>query len=251
MYYYFTIINKYLSTFSAHNLSDQLSLIYFNAPQYWGSPLSLTATNRSFNWHLIVAENSSGRPRCHENDQCLWLPCTWETADVSSEEDCVKCMECVLSRCEHLSAFIIKHISSWFYWQICDSITGKDTLPLDQFTWDTATKYKHGGPGEKLDVGFTIHNFLLVWLHNLLMALVSYSSEQRCFGLDNLSLICAEETADNDINELMGKKRKCSCGRVAKGQDFWSWVDNFFSSKIQLECGCQLAGSGWKQWVLP
>lgn len=67
-----------------------------------------------------------------------------------------------------------------------------------------------------------------------------------------MTLLGAEETADDDndgVTESSTNKRKRSGGRVPKGKDFWSQVDQFFACEMKTR-GRQLTGSGWKEYVI-
>jgi hypothetical protein len=46
--------------------------------------------------------------------------------------------------------------------QLRASICGNTVVSLAAFTYTSATKFKRGGPGEELDIAFTIHNAILV-----------------------------------------------------------------------------------------
>lgn len=50
------------------------------------------------------------------------------------------------------------------YSQLRNSVSPVTYQSLAKFTYDSALKYKRGGPGERLDEGFTIHNAILVRL---------------------------------------------------------------------------------------
>lgn len=47
--------------------------------------------------------------------------------------------------------------------QLRQSISPAQFQSLAQFTYNSALKYKRGGPGEKLDHAFTVHNVILVY----------------------------------------------------------------------------------------
>ncbi|KAJ7294050.1 hypothetical protein C8J57DRAFT_1491402 [Mycena rebaudengoi] len=124
------------------------------------------------------------------------------------------------------------------------SICGNTVASLAAFTYTSATKFKRGGPGEELDIAFTIHNAIL-----------------RRFGRENFALIGAEEVdepMDDDSEEAppAPKKRKLAAvtqgqggGRVPKGKDFWSQVDTFFAAKIKLFGSKNLLSAGWKEYT--
>ncbi|KAH9945636.1 hypothetical protein B0H21DRAFT_693888, partial [Amylocystis lapponica] len=64
-----------------------------------------------------------------------------------------------------LMAFIKRTCSSVrnsFRQDIRNSIVGETRCTLAEFSYESAVKYKRGGPGEKVEAGFTIHNALLV-----------------------------------------------------------------------------------------
>ncbi|KAJ7290656.1 hypothetical protein C8J57DRAFT_1213294 [Mycena rebaudengoi] len=95
--------------------------------------------------------------------------------------------------------------------------------PLETFVFQSATKYKNGGPGEQLSDLFTIHATLL-----------------RRFAYDNPTLLSNEETEDENENENdedlaapSKKKRKRAGGRIPKGKDFWSQVDAYFNKEVE------------------
>ncbi|KAJ7711757.1 hypothetical protein B0H16DRAFT_1815801 [Mycena metata] len=125
-----------------------------------------------------------------------------------------------------------------------NGICGDSPSMLAEFTYASATKFKRGGPGLGLDIGFTIHVALL-----------------RRFARENPSTIGVEEVEDDDTTEDIGsspapptKKRKIAAtshggGRIPKGKDFWSQVDKFFTQKI-VEFGSKnLQGAGWKEYT--
>ncbi|KAJ7435964.1 hypothetical protein B0H11DRAFT_1755427 [Mycena galericulata] len=131
-----------------------------------------------------------------------------------------------------------------FRQDIRNSLCGETTSTLAVFTYASATKFKRGGPGLNLDVGFTVHNAIL-----------------RRFALENPMSIGVEEVEeDNDDRsesaspEPPSKKRKISAttrggGRIAKGKDFWSQVDAFFAKKINELGSKNLQSAGWKEYV--
>ncbi|RDB27985.1 hypothetical protein Hypma_002123 [Hypsizygus marmoreus] len=108
---------------------------------------------------------------------------------------------------------------------------------LEEFTYRTAMKYKRGGAGEKLDIGFTIHNALL-----------------RKFALDNPQLVQSAEVEESDTESQEGspvpKKRKASqhSGRVPNGKHFWAKVDAWFAAEI-LQRGRNFASPSWKIYI--
>ncbi|KAH9948702.1 hypothetical protein B0H21DRAFT_890351 [Amylocystis lapponica] len=145
------------------------------------------------------------------------------------------------AREKQLMALIKKTCSSVrnaFRQDIRDSILGDNRRTLTEFSYDSALKYKRGGPGEQLDLGFVVHNAIL-----------------RRFGLEHTDLIGVQEAEDSDINEdgdsdeAPKKKRKRRAGgRITKGEDFWSRVDAFFVKEVAAR-GKRLTGSQWKPYV--
>ncbi|KAJ7436371.1 hypothetical protein B0H11DRAFT_1754865 [Mycena galericulata] len=131
-----------------------------------------------------------------------------------------------------------------FRQDIRDSICGDSPATLATFTYTSATKFKRGGPGMGLDVGFTIHNALL-----------------RRFAMENPAIIGVEEVEVEDDEsvedgspEPANKKRKRSPtaragGRIPKGKDFWSRVDAFFAAKIGEFGSKNLQRTAWKEYV--
>ncbi|KAF7333087.1 hypothetical protein MVEN_02373700 [Mycena venus] len=127
---------------------------------------------------------------------------------------------------------------------IRNSICGDTASTLAEFTYSSATKFKRGGPGLNLEVGYTVHIALL-----------------RRFAMENPSIIGVEEVEDDDSNDDPGsspapppKKRKITTtshagGRVPKGKDFWSQADAFFVKKIAEFGSKNLQGSGWKEYT--
>ncbi|KAJ7498186.1 hypothetical protein B0H11DRAFT_2226324 [Mycena galericulata] len=127
---------------------------------------------------------------------------------------------------------------------IRNSICGDAPATLATFTYVSATKFKRGGPGPNLDVGFSIHNAIL-----------------RRFAMENPAIIGVEEVeADEEDNidegspEPPSKKRKLSAtthagGRIPKGKDFWSRVDAFFAQKIKDFGSKNLQNAGWKEFT--
>ncbi|KAI0643849.1 hypothetical protein C8Q79DRAFT_914515 [Trametes meyenii] len=53
-------------------------------------------------------------------------------------------------------------VRNGFRQDVRDSVIGEKIRSLQEFTFHISFKYKRGGPGEKLDIGYTIHNALLV-----------------------------------------------------------------------------------------
>lgn len=118
-------------------------------------------------------------------------------------------------------------------------------------------KYKRGGAGENLEIGFTLHNAVLV------CSIIQLGPDAQCpdvfsvgmqrrFALDNPELLNYEEDEDGNIvlcTTTTGpahKKRKTSAnGRVPQGQDFWSKVDAYFTVRIR-DHGRSLASQSWK-----
>ncbi|KAK7027591.1 hypothetical protein R3P38DRAFT_2526299 [Favolaschia claudopus] len=110
-----------------------------------------------------------------------------------------------------------------------NSMCGDSTTPLAQLTYATAMKFKWGGAGVKLDVGYSVHNAIL-----------------RRFAREHPTAIGVEELEveeDDTAEELASspeppsKKRRVSPstnggGRITKGRDFWSMVDTFFTAKM-------------------
>ncbi|KAJ7110367.1 hypothetical protein C8R43DRAFT_1139377 [Mycena crocata] len=107
-----------------------------------------------------------------------------------------------------------------------NSICGDSPDSLAVFMYATAMKFKRGGAGSNLDVGFTVHNALL-----------------RRFARENPVAIGISEVEDEDSTEDHGG------GRIAKGKDFWSQVDAFFSRKITEYGSKNLQSSGWKAYT--
>ncbi|KAI0670255.1 hypothetical protein C8Q78DRAFT_1035408 [Trametes maxima] len=131
-------------------------------------------------------------------------------------------------------------VRNGFRQDVRDSVMGEKIRSLQEFTFQIAFKYKRGGPGERLDIGYTIHNALL-----------------RRFALDNPQSLNYEEDEDGNIIESSPdnragssrKKRKTTAsGRVPQGQDFWSKVDKYFQDHIK-EKGRNLTAPAWKSLV--
>ncbi|KAJ7688024.1 hypothetical protein B0H17DRAFT_1201703 [Mycena rosella] len=127
---------------------------------------------------------------------------------------------------------------------IRNSICGDTPSTLSTFTYTSASKFKRGGPGLSLDIGYTIHNAHL-----------------RRFAIENPSIIGVEDVVeDEDSNDDPGsspapasKKRKLNTaahagGRIPKGKDFWSQVDAFFATKIHEFGSKNLQSPGWKEY---
>ncbi|KAJ7246702.1 hypothetical protein C8J57DRAFT_1523407 [Mycena rebaudengoi] len=121
---------------------------------------------------------------------------------------------------------------------IRDSIEPTSYTPLETFVFQSATKYKNGGPGEQLSDLFTIHAALL-----------------RRFAYDNPMLLGKEEAEDENENENdedlavpSKKKRKRAGGRIPKGKDFWSQVDAYFNKEVESR-GRNFTEPRWKEYV--
>ncbi|KAF8151690.1 hypothetical protein B0H34DRAFT_664710, partial [Crassisporium funariophilum] len=61
-----------------------------------------------------------------------------------------------------LTQKVASSVRNTFCQDLCNSVLGPSTMSLADFTYQSACKYKHGGPGDKLDQLFIIHNALLV-----------------------------------------------------------------------------------------
>lgn len=123
-------------------------------------------------------------------------------------------------------------------------------------------KFKRGGPGISLDVGYSVHNAILV---RVLVSChsVSYFKFKRRFARENPTVIGVEEVEGEDDDSFEDsrsspapptKKRKLSTqtqggGRIPKGKDFWSQVDTFFTKKITEFGTKNLQNAGWKEYV--
>lgn len=140
-----------------------------------------------------------------------------------------------------------------------DSISPTKPQSLAQFTYDSALKYKRGGPGEKLDHAFTIHNVILVCICVALLPSDVYLNclPQRKFAFDNPTLLgIMEPESDTEdaldaggiANHTAKKRKRMVGGRIAKGEDFWGQVDTYFRKEIAGR-GRNLVGSGWKECV--
>ncbi|KAI0355310.1 hypothetical protein OH77DRAFT_1511597 [Trametes cingulata] len=135
---------------------------------------------------------------------------------------------------------VASSVRNAFRQDIRDSISGDKKCSLKDFTFQSAVKYKRGGPGDRLDVGYTIHN--------------------RRFALDNPELLNIDESEDgNDSSSTppaadsttgpARKKRKTTAGgRVPRGEDFWSRVDRHLASYV-ISYGRNLASVQWKGFI--
>ncbi|KAJ3779879.1 hypothetical protein GGU10DRAFT_381585 [Lentinula aff. detonsa] len=102
-------------------------------------------------------------------------------------------------------------VQNTFCQDIRDSITGAETKSLKDFTFDAASKYKQGGPGEKTDPVLATHCSIL-----------------RRIAFENKHLLGIEEDVD--------------------GNHFWGWIDLFFEKEIAKQ-RADLSGMGWKSYV--
>ncbi|KAF8223249.1 hypothetical protein L208DRAFT_1317821, partial [Tricholoma matsutake] len=57
----------------------------------------------------------------------------------------------------------VRNIHSLTAIQLQDSVSPESCQSIAEFTYESAMKYKHGGFGDGLDHGLTIHNVILVW----------------------------------------------------------------------------------------
>ncbi|KAG6915322.1 hypothetical protein DXG01_012128 [Tephrocybe rancida] len=121
-----------------------------------------------------------------------------------------------------------------------DSVMGAKACSLTEFTYASAVKYKRGGPGDKVNVIFTIHTALL-----------------RNFTLENPLLLGSEADEESDSgggsvkttpSGPAKKKRKSTSGQIAKGKDFWSKVEKYFEKEIDV-CSHNLTDQSWKDLV--
>ncbi|KAJ7821504.1 hypothetical protein B0H13DRAFT_1920674 [Mycena leptocephala] len=104
---------------------------------------------------------------------------------------------------------ICSSVRNSFRQDIRNSICGDSPL-LGRFTYTSAMKFKRGGPGISLDVGYSVHNAILK----------RKLSTQTQGG-----------------------------GRIPKGKDFWSQVDTFFTKKITEFGTKNLQNAGWKEYT--
>ncbi|KAJ7147564.1 hypothetical protein C8R43DRAFT_1129793 [Mycena crocata] len=127
---------------------------------------------------------------------------------------------------------------------VISSIDPKNFIPLADFVFASATKYKAGGPGEELPQIYTVHAVLL-----------------RRFVFDNPSLKglpVEEEEPDSDVEydqaEFMRPKKKQKKapvrkgGKIAKGDNFWGRMDEWFRKEVDAR-GTNLTSSKWKTYV--
>ncbi|KIY53301.1 hypothetical protein FISHEDRAFT_69152 [Fistulina hepatica ATCC 64428] len=122
------------------------------------------------------------------------------------------------------------------------SVTSRPTA-LDQFTYDSAMKYKYGGLGAGQNAEILAHNVLLraATLH------INHSG-----GLGDIEE--DEDGADGaDGSSTDGqpktKKRKTRGGRTLKGFSFWEKVDAWFATEIVSLGSYDLEAPKWKQRV--
>ncbi|KAJ7124729.1 hypothetical protein C8R43DRAFT_1135417 [Mycena crocata] len=127
---------------------------------------------------------------------------------------------------------------------VISSIDPKNFIPLADFVFASATKYKAGGPGEELPQIYTVHAVLL-----------------RRFVFDNPSLKglpVEEEEPDSDVEydqaELMRpKKRQKKAparrgGKIARGDNLWGRMDEWFRKEVESR-GMNLTSPKWKTYV--
>ncbi|KAK7039555.1 hypothetical protein R3P38DRAFT_2900373 [Favolaschia claudopus] len=127
-----------------------------------------------------------------------------------------------------------------------NSMCGDSTTPLAQLTYATAMKFKRGGAGVKLDVGYSVHNAILR----------RFAREHpTAIGVEELE-VEEDDTAEEPASspEPPSKKRRVSPstnggGRIAKGKDFWSMVDAFFTAKMTELGSKSLQSAGWKEYI--
>ncbi|KIN97130.1 hypothetical protein M404DRAFT_32591 [Pisolithus tinctorius Marx 270] len=107
-----------------------------------------------------------------------------------------------------------------------DSVIGDGTCTLSDFVFESAQRYKIGGPTSGLTPACTAR---LAILHH--------------FAYENPELLDREEDVEDDsppmeddpgswhhsAQEPQRKKRKCG-GRVPRGEDFWSQVEKWFDA---------------------
>ncbi|KAJ7160224.1 hypothetical protein C8R46DRAFT_1194629 [Mycena filopes] len=176
---------------------------------------------------------------------------------------------------------ICSSVRNSFRQDIRNSICGDSPATLASFTYSSATKFKRGGPGLNLDVGFTIHNALLVRRVYEQQKISANAPPKRRFAIENPGSIGVEEVDDDDDSTEDGslapvpkkrkhrnashddddgespapsKKRKLgptshAGGRIPKGKDFWSLVDAFFARQITKFGSKNLQSAGWKEYT--
>ncbi|KAJ7922126.1 hypothetical protein B0H13DRAFT_1551081, partial [Mycena leptocephala] len=133
-----------------------------------------------------------------------------------------------------------------FRQDIRNSICGDCPAMFADFTYISAMKFKRGGPGISLDVGYRQETS-------------TAPSWYRRFARENPTVIGVEEV-EGEVEDSRSspapatKKRKLSTqtqggGRIPKGKDFWSQVDTFFTKKITEFGTKNLQNAGWKEYV--
>ncbi|KAF8527811.1 hypothetical protein JB92DRAFT_3107412 [Gautieria morchelliformis] len=121
---------------------------------------------------------------------------------------------------------------------IRDSCLGSKTVCLAQFTFESASKYKTGGPGKDLSAMYSVHNALL-----------------RRFTYENPALVDRvegepdDDDAPNPRDKETRKRKKTAVARVNKGEDYWSCVDSWFMGLITA-WGADIGSGDWKQCAL-
>ncbi|KAF8529906.1 hypothetical protein JB92DRAFT_2825771 [Gautieria morchelliformis] len=137
----------------------------------------------------------------------------------------------------------IKHICSSVRngWRadIRDSCLGAKTDCLAQFTSDSATKYKMGGPGEHMSPLYGVHDALL-----------------RRFTCESPVLVDRVEVEAEDEDKTLQpqgtrtpkKRKKSGVARFKKGEDYWTCVDTWFSTLIEA-WGADMGVGQWKQYI--
>ncbi|KAJ7677010.1 hypothetical protein DFH06DRAFT_1317608 [Mycena polygramma] len=127
---------------------------------------------------------------------------------------------------------------------VITSIDAENFVRLEDFVYTSATKYRLGGVGEDLPQIYTVHAALL-----------------RRFVFDHPTLKAApteEEVPDSDVEydaaeeqrpkKKVKKTKQPKVGKLAKGEDFWGRVDEWFKEQIALR-GTSLTGPKWRSYV--
>ncbi|KAJ7830248.1 hypothetical protein B0H14DRAFT_3872708 [Mycena olivaceomarginata] len=127
---------------------------------------------------------------------------------------------------------------------LINGVDPKNFVALTDFVYASALKYRSGGVGEGVPEIYTVHAVLL-----------------RRFVFDHPTLKASpaeEEAPDSDIEydegedaRLRKKPKKMpakKAGKVAKGENFWGRVDEWFKAEV-AERGSSLTGPKWKSYI--
>ncbi|KAJ7820145.1 hypothetical protein B0H14DRAFT_2600130 [Mycena olivaceomarginata] len=118
---------------------------------------------------------------------------------------------------------------------LINGVDPKNFVALTDFVYASALKYRSGGVGEGVPEIYTVHAVLLVRFH--------LPKKRHQTAILN--------TTRERTPRLRKKPKKMpakKAGKVAKGENFWGRVDEWFKAEV-AERGSSLTGPKWKSYI--